>query len=209
MVSYKPNRPGGFVITDRALMLCSFRSGAKILDLGCGSGATVVYLTEKYGFEVIGLDKNPELKNPTCTLVRAAAEDIPVHATTMDGALLECSFSVMDDQEKVLKECYRILKPNGRLIISDMYARGEPAQLSACLGRIDLKEEILSRIENHGFRVEFFEDFSQQLNTMWGQMIFDQGSEAFHSSLGVTPDTLKRIKCGYCLIIATKKIPAV
>lgn len=199
------SRPGGFTITERALSICKFQLGSKILDLGCGSGATVDYLIQKYGFEAYGLDKKLELSVLQVNLIKAAAEAIPFPATSMDGVLMECSFSMMDNQKTVLKECNRVLNANGRLIISDMYARGEAARLKGCLGRVDSKESIINIIESNGFTIEYFEDFSQHLQTMWGQMIFEKGAKSFYCDLGVDPETMKRIKCGYYLIVARKK----
>ncbi len=199
------SRPGGFTITERALLICKFQLGSKILDLGCGSGATVDYLIQKYGFEAYGLDKKLELSDSQNNLFKAAAEVIPFPATSMDGVLMECSFSMMDNQKTVLKECNRVLKAGGRLIVSDMYARGEAARLKGCLGRVDSKESIINIIESNGFTIEHFEDFSQHLQTMWGQMIFEKGAKSFYCDLGVNPETMKRIKCGYYLIVARKK----
>lgn len=85
-----------------------------------------------------------------------------------------------------------------------MYARGEAAHLKDCLGRIDTKEAIVSLIEGNGFKIELFEDFSNHLQQMWGQMIFDKGAKAFYCDLDVSPETMKKIKCGYYLIIARK-----
>ena len=119
---------------------------------------------------------------------------------------MECSFSLMEDQEVVLTECHRVLKPDGRLIVSDMYAHGQPEKLSGCLGRMERKENIISILKSNGFSVELFEDYTHELQTMWGQMIFEQGAKSFYCSMGVDPATLKRIKCGYYLIIATKLI---
>jgi len=194
------NRPGGFLITEKALQICSFQKGAEILDLGCGSGATVDYLTQKYGYKAFGLDLNPVENN----LTKASAEEIPFSDNSMDGIMMECSFSVMNDQETVLKECYRVLRKDGRLIISDMYAHGEAARLKGCMGRIDIKEDITNIIERNGFTVSFFEDFSHHLQTMWGQMIFEKGVKSFYCSLGISPEDLKRVKCGYYLIVAEK-----
>lgn len=184
---------------------CSFKEGAKILDLGCGNGATVDYLIQNYGFDTYGLDKNPELPDNSHNLIKSIAEEIPFPAASMDGVLMECSFSVMDNQAAVLKESVRVLKADGRLIISDMYARGEPAHLKGCLGDIDTKENLISQLESNGFRLELFEDFSHHLQTMWGQMIIKEGVKSFYSNLGADIETMKRIKCGYCLIVARKK----
>jgi ubiquinone/menaquinone biosynthesis C-methylase UbiE len=199
------NRPGGFLITDRALSFCSFKAGAKILDLGCGCGATVDYMIQTYGFNAYGLDKNPELTYNPNNLIKSTAEEISFPEASMDGVLMECSFSVMDNQAAVLKESRRVLKADGRLIISDMYAHGDPAQLDGCLGGIETKENLISLLESNGFRLELFEDFSHQLKTMWGQMIFKEGAKSFYSNLGADTETMRRIKCGYCLIIGRKK----
>lgn len=49
-------RPGGLSITKRAMELCKFEKGAKILDVGCGYGATVEYLQNNYDVEAMGID---------------------------------------------------------------------------------------------------------------------------------------------------------
>jgi ubiquinone/menaquinone biosynthesis C-methylase UbiE len=204
-VPYIINRPGGFIITDKALNFCSFRKRSKILDLGCGSGATVDYLRNNYELDAYGLDKHPVALNDHKNKIKAKAENIPFLANSMDGVLMECSFSLMDNQEKVLKECYRVLKIDGRLIVSDMYAHGEPAQLKGVLGHIDTKEGLISKMGNNGFTIDYFEDFTNHLNAMWGQMIFEKGAQLFYSNLGTCAETLIQIKCGYCLFIATRK----
>jgi ubiquinone/menaquinone biosynthesis C-methylase UbiE len=204
ITSCKINRPGEFIITDRALSFCSFPANAKILDLGCGSGATVNYIIQNYGFEAFGIDNATEFENVQSNLINTSAEKIPMQSDSMDGVIMECSFSLMDDQHSVLKESNRVLRENGLLIISDMYARGEAAILTGSLGRIDKKETIITTIENCGFEVELFEDYTQLLKTMWGQMIFEKGAENFYSELGVCADVIKQIKCGYYLIVAKK-----
>ena len=200
-------RPGGFAITDRAISFCSFQRGAKILDIGCGSGATVNHLIQNHSFDAIGLDKDLSSTIEQSNLIRSSAENLPFPLSSMDGVIMECSFSLMEDQEVVLKECYRVLKTGGRLIVSDMYAHDGLAKLNGCLGRMDSKENIISILETNGFSVELFEDYTHELQTMWGQMIFEQGAKSFYCSMGVDPETLKRIKCGYFLIIAKKNNP--
>lgn len=199
------NRPGEFIITEKALDICSFPANATIIDIGCGSGATVNYIRQHYGFNVFGIDNSKEIPGIKNNIISASAEKIPFDSGSVDGILMECSFSLMENQHKVLDECNRVLKEKGCLIISDMYSRGEPAKLSGSLGRIDTKETICSIIENCGFRIELFEDFTQCLQAMWGQMIFEKGADDFYSELGVCANILKSIKCGYFLIVAKIK----
>jgi len=196
-------RPGGFVLTDRAAELGGFRQSMKILDLGCGAGSTIAYLKEKYGVDATGLDKNAYSKENTGILI-ALAEDIPLYNESLDAILMECSFSLTNDPGKVLAECHRTLKPGGKLIISDMYARGEPAVLTGSLGRMESREQLLALFEKSHFIVEVFEDHTHLLQSMWGQMIFDQGAEQFYCRGGIDPTELKRIKCGYYLMMAKK-----
>ena len=196
-------RPGGFEITNRAISFCSFSKGAKILDLGCGQGATVDHLTNQ-GYEAFGIDSNPANISPQSNLITASAETIPFPDSSMDGIMMECSFNLMDDQQSVLKRCFEVLKPEGRLIISVMYARGKTELINGSIGRIETKEDLLHKLEANNFCPELFEDYSKELRTMWGQMIFDKGAKAFYCELGASPEKLKTAKCGYCLIVAKK-----
>ena len=196
--------PGGFIITEKAINFCQFKAGAKILDIGCGTGATVNYLKENFKIDSVGIDKKTANSLQENIMV-AQAENIPFPTKAFDGVLMECSFSMTENQSLVLQECHRILKNNWQLIISDMYAHYESVQLDGCLGRIDKKEDIISIIEKNNFKVELFEDFSHLLKTMWGQMIFDKGAATFYSELGTCSETMKRIKCGYFLIVAKKQ----
>ena len=98
-------KPGGLILSDRAVELGRFRSGAKILDLGCGSGETVRHLRSEYGFEASGIDKNLDQSSGEPYLIMGYAEDLPFQDGYMDGILTECSFSLFEDQAKAVQEC--------------------------------------------------------------------------------------------------------
>ena len=198
------SRPGGFTLTDRAVSLGRFHGSTKILDLGCGSGESVEYLRANNGFETFGLDSNPEFHKQNPEVITGSAENIPFPDGSMDGILMECSFSMVEDQEKVLRECHRVLRAEGRLIITDMYSCGEPVSLSGCLGRIATKENIISIVQKNHFHIEQFEDCSHYLKTLWGQLILDQGAQVFYDHLDTSHDEMKRARCGYCIISASK-----
>lgn len=196
-------RPGGFELTQRGIELCDFGRGATILDIGCGSGATVNFLRGKYAFDAYGIDTEPQ--GASEYIQSAPAKHIPFASHTMDGVIMECSLSLMDNRSAVLAECHRVLKQGGHLIITDMYARGEPATLSGPLGSFDSREMLMELIEGSGFSITLFEDHTRHLKTLWGQMILDRGAEAFYCYLGTTPEHMKRVQCGYFLLIAVRE----
>ncbi len=212
-------RPGGFAITDRAMRFCRFPRGARLADIGCGLGATVRHVGRTYGVDICGVDCGGDMIARARTLSEleapprddvffdADAAHLPFAAEEMDGLLFECSMSKMDDPERVLAECRRVLKPGGRLIISDLYARGKEAQFLGLLGRVETRETIVNRLASRGFSSALFEDYSAFLKEMWGRMIMENGLCALCENLGTNAAGLRETRCGYCLIIAVKGAP--
>jgi arsenite methyltransferase len=199
------NRPGGFAITERGLSLCAFPASAKILDIGCGTGDTVRHLRDRHGLEAQGVDKDPAAVADRAHLTCASGESLPFAEGCFDGVLLECSLSVMDDPDHVLKECHRVLAPGGWLLVSDVYARGEPVLLAGCLGRVETLAMLTARLQAHGFRLEHIEDFTSHLRALWGQRILEQGTAGLCAELGADRGRLKAIACGYALLVARKE----
>lgn len=204
-------RPGGFAITDRAMEFCNFNKGARLADIGCGLGATVRHVREHYGIEICGVDNDKDVLSMAGEykqgelLLNADSEHLPFKDDEMDGLIFECSFSKMENTDMVLAQCARVLKPQGYLIISDFYSKGKGAQLSGLLGRVDTKETLTGQIESSSFNIELFEDESDYLKALWGQLIFEYGAAAMYGSLGTNKCEMGIIKCGYCLIVARNR----
>ena len=200
------NRPGGFAITERGLSLCAFPPGALILDIGCGTGETVAYLRARHGFQATGVDVDPAVQGRE-HLVQAPAEALPLADESVDGALMECSLSVTVDPDRALAECRRVLRPGGSLLLSDVYARGVPARLCGCLGRVETRAQLLDRLAAGGFTGVHVEDFSSHLRALWGQRVLERGTAALCAELGADRERLKAVDCGYLLIVARKARP--
>lgn len=200
-------RPGGFEITDRAISYCNFPPNAKLADIGCGYGATVKYIQQNYSFNIWGVEKDREILKTVNNrnVLWGDAAQLPFGKAEMDGLFFECSFSKMKYPETVLGECFRVIKPKGYLIISDLFARGKGEVLSGLLGRVETKEELLYRVTQQGFNIELFEDYSSTLQSMWGQLILQYGMDGLCQNLSTTRENLRDIKCGYCLIIARRE----
>jgi SAM-dependent methyltransferase len=197
-------RPGGLAITGRAVAYCGFPVGSRIIDVGCGSGLTVEFLRGEYELDATGVDVNTAGINRY--LSKAPAEQLPFESASAEGIIMECSLSLFIDQITALKESHRVLKNGGRLIISDMYARGNAARLTGRLGRIDRRETIETLVTRNGFYIELWEDYTHLLQTWWGQMIIDPGMESFCKSTGCSPELLKRIKPGYFLMVVSRSV---
>lgn len=128
-------RPGGFAITRRAMELCTFGKGAKILDMGCGSGATVEFLQSNYDVDAVGIDLSKTLlergkaRNPELNLLYGDGEMLDFPSLTFDGVFMECTLSLMDNLVEALHEAYCVLKKGGKLIISDFYCKEPGSRL--------------------------------------------------------------------------------
>ena len=113
-------RPGGLALTERALSLCAFPPGSRLLDVGCGTGTTVEHLIERFGFFAAGVDPSLPMvaqgraRNGLLPLVRAAGESLPFPDAQWDGVLAECSLSLSRNPERFLRECLPCSKGRGQ-----------------------------------------------------------------------------------------------
>ena len=200
------NRPGGFELTEQGIQICSFPKSAKLADIGCGRGATVKYLAQSYGLDIVGVDIAAEYANvgSKWKIITADAALLPFEELTFDGVIFECSLSKIKEPDAAVSECRRVLKYGGRLLITDLYARGEAAQLSGMLGRLENTDVILRRLKNSGFKLLHIEDHSEVLRQMWAELKSEIGTDALYDDIGAGAAMLKRINCGYYLAVFEK-----
>lgn len=116
--------PGGSALTGRLLKLTGVRPPARVLDLGAGAGDTVRILTAD-GYEAEGLDR---IEGPgDVPWITGDLTALPVPDGQYEICLAECSISVCGDGPAALDEAYRVLRPGGKLLLSDVYFRKEQA----------------------------------------------------------------------------------
>jgi len=219
-------RPGGFFLTDQGVGYCSFLPGDKVLDLGCGSGATVERLTDLYKLQAVGLDPSEVLlkagkdKNPNLNLLQGRGENLPFPVNHLDGVFAECTLSVMEDLDQVLKEVFRVLKPGGWLIVNDVYARNPEGlkplhelNLNSCFRRALSKEQYIKKLKEQKFDIDCWIDHTNLLIQLTVNIIMKHGSMAdfWLKSSDCTVDpaltqaAIKQAKIGYFQLIGRKE----
>ncbi|WHH60492.1 DVU_1556 family methyltransferase [Petroclostridium sp. X23] len=215
-------RPGGYHITKRAADFCGLEAGSRVLDIGCGVGASVEYLINHYGIHAMGIDNSKGMlrigrkRNCSIPIMYGRAEGTVFPSETMDAVLCECTLSHVDNIGRVLGECSRILKRNGYLILSDLYMRkAESVSIDinavSSIAGILTKEELYACVQNMGFKIRLFEDHSKTLIDVLCSIIFKYGSMAdFYRQTGCKNEFCNaetiwtKKKIGYYLLIATK-----
>jgi SAM-dependent methyltransferase len=205
-------RPGGLRLTRRLLEYCTFEQGAKVVDIGCGAGITVQYLRDAYNLCAMGIDLSEQLlqqareRVPDLPILWASGDSLPFPENSFEGVIAECSLSVMEDANKVLAECGRILISGGKLAITDMYlhtAEGDDP-LSGKTG-VMTYAQFKKTVEKNGFNIIVWEDQSIFLKEFVACFIMEHGltEELWQCVLTQVDD---RKKLGYFLSVAEKRI---
>jgi arsenite methyltransferase len=178
-------RPGGFRLTERGISFCGFPRLARIIDVGCGTGASVAFLREKHHFKALGLELSESLLRENSQmecypLALARAEELPISHGVCDGILCECVLSLIFEPELALAEFARVLRPGGYLIMSDLYDRGRKNTATTCSGggmsALRTRSAIESLVADAEFECLVWEDHTKYLKELAAQMILSHGS---------------------------------
>ncbi|MCK4932116.1 MAG: arsenite methyltransferase [Candidatus Aminicenantes bacterium] len=193
------------------IALASLKEGETVLDLGAGAGFDCFLAANQVGEKgkVIGIDMTPEMvekarenaKKGNYTNVEfklGEIEDLPVADESADIIISNCVINLSPDKRKVFEEAFRVIKPGGRIMVSDIVLLKElpdfikesiDAYVSCVSGAL-LKEDYIAAIKNAGFQdveiideTSFPEDF---INT-------DPIVESIKENFSVTPEKIKEV----------------
>ncbi len=153
--------------------LASLKEGEVVLDLGSGAGFDCFLAAARVGRQgkVIGVDMTPEMLDKARENVRKGnyenvefrlgeIENLPVANNSVDVIISNCVINLSQDKPKVFKEAFRVLKPGGRLMVSDIVLLGDLPQeilnsveaYVGCIAGASKKSDYLEAIKVAGFR---------------------------------------------------------
>lgn len=152
--------------------IASLKAGETVLDLGSGAGFDAFLAAAKVGKSgrVIGVDMTPEMidranenarrgKYANVEFRPGEIENLPVKDNLVDVIISNCVINLSPDKEKVFKEAFRVLKPGGRVMVSDLVlvkelpdaVKGSVEAYVGCIAGAAKKEDYLRFIKAAGF----------------------------------------------------------
>jgi len=153
--------------------LASLKLGETVIDLGSGPGFDCFLAANKVGptGKVIGIDMTPEMLDKArqnaskgnysnVEFRLGEIENLPVADNTADVIISNCVINLSPQKDRVFKEAFRILKPGGRLMVSDIVLLKElppgikesVAAYSHCIAGASQKADYINYISNAGFQ---------------------------------------------------------
>ena len=159
--------------------LARIHEGDVVLDLGSGAGFDAFLARKKVGEsgKVIGVDFTKDMLEKARGLAEkyqytnvefrfGDIEKLPVDDESVDVIISNCVINLAPNKEKVFQESYRVLKPKGRMFVSDIVLLDELTEeqrnneelLAGCVGGAVLKEEYLTYITQAGFQYNILDE---------------------------------------------------
>jgi arsenite methyltransferase len=153
--------------------LAGLKAGETVLDLGAGAGIDCFLAAKKIGpsGRVIGVDMTPEMVDRARENARknnaanvdfrlGEIENLPVADNSVDVIISNCVINLSTDKPRVFREAFRVLKPGGRLMVSDL-ALQKPLPRAiresieayvSCIAGALVKDDYLGAIREAGFK---------------------------------------------------------
>ena len=193
------------------LALASLREGETVLDLGSGAGFDCFLAADKVGKSgrVIGVDMTPEMIDRARENARKGdytnvefrlgeIENLPAADNSVDIVISNCVINLAPDKNRVFNEAFRVLKPGGRLMISDMvllkelpdFIKNSIEAYIGCLSGAVKRDEYIDAIKSAGFQeVSIIDESSFPIECMAN----DPTAKAIIKNLEIPPEEIKEV----------------
>jgi arsenite methyltransferase len=167
------------------LALAGIREGEVVVDLGCGGGMDVFLAARKVGSSgrAIGIDMTAEMLErarsgqqklglTNVEFHQSTIDKLPLPDNSVDCVISNCVINLVPDKSAVFREILRVLKPGGRVAISDIALKQElPSEVKqsveayvGCISGAILIDEYRSLLEQAGFASVVVTDTGSDLN---------------------------------------------
>lgn len=181
--------PGGVKLTERLGSLLELTPQSRVLDIASGKGTSALFLAERFGSEVVGIDygsRNVEQANAAAAargvdsrvrFQEGDAERLSCADSSFDAIVCECAFCTFPDKAAAAGEFARVLRAGGRVGLSDLTRASElPKELDgllawiACIADAQPLDAYVQYLSAAGFRVEHTEQRDDALLEMVHQV---------------------------------------
>jgi len=209
--------------------IADLKEGMTVVDLGSGGGIDVFLAARKVGPKgrAIGIDATPEMILRARRTAKETGfenvefrlgeiEHMPLDAGTADVVISNCVINLSPDKEQVFREAFRVLKPGGRLAVSDIVllgelpeeVRGDMSAWSSCVAGAVSVDEYTGAMKTAGFTRIKVEDRVVYTHEQVGSYIGDQEAPAAFTGSQSKPPT-ERKAADLSGLIASYRITAV
>jgi SAM-dependent methyltransferase len=192
--------------------MASLKEGETVLDLGSGAGFDCFLAANRVGKagHVIGVDMTPDMLEKARSNARKGGydnvefrlgeiENLPVADNSVNVIISNCVINLSPDKIRVFEEAYRVLKPGGRLMVSDIvllnklpdFVRESVAGYVGCISGAILKKDYLNAISGRGFRdVKIIDETPFPVDCMAN----DPTAQAIIKEKKITADEIRNIE---------------
>jgi SAM-dependent methyltransferase len=177
--------PGGAGLTERLGQLLSLTPESRVLDAASGKGTSALLIAQRFGCAVVGVDLSTQnVAHATAEADRLGlagrvgfevgdAERLPLDDASVDAIICECAFCTFPDKRAAAHEFARVLKPGGRVGLSDITrSPGPPGELTdlmawiACLADARPAHSYAAWLADAGFTKAAVEAHDEALTEM-------------------------------------------
>jgi ubiquinone/menaquinone biosynthesis C-methylase UbiE len=174
--------PGKLQLTERLGNMLALQPGQRVLDVASGLGTSAIFLAERFGCQVVGVDFSEhivEQANSKAADVglsklvhfeQGDAEGLPFEDSMFDAIICECAFCTFPSKDIAARQFWRVLRPGGRIGLSDLTRSGPlPNELNnlmawvACIADAQPIEEYVSLLTAAGFLMSQIEIHDEAL----------------------------------------------
>jgi SAM-dependent methyltransferase len=207
------------------IALASLKVGETVLDLGAGAGFDCFLAANQVGDtgKVIGIDMTPDMVEKARANAQKGnytnvefklgeIEDLPIADESIDIIISNCVINLSPHKQQVFDEAFRVIRPGGRLMVSDIILLQELPDFikesidayAACISGALLKVEYIASIKNAGFKdVAIIEETSFPVDLT----NIDPIIASIQKNFEVTPDKIKEVASSVVSIKVSGKKP--